>query len=96
MKSVSKIIALAVLALVLLSAFAGCSSDEITLYNAIQKTGKIKSMDSQTDVAFLFSAWGFPEDQQKQLNEIATYINSLKLSMDQKVVKDDNNAVAKS
>lgn len=96
MRSVSKVLSLVLVALIMSTALMGCSTDELTVFNAMMKAQSISSMESKTDMTFKFDIAGLPEKDAQQAQMIVQTLNNMKLSLNQKTVQDKNKGLAKA
>jgi len=96
MKFLFKLICLFIAAFVLVTVLAGCSSDELTLFNAMLNSESIKTMESKTEISMKMEASGLSESDQEKLEMVLPLLNSSRLVIDQKLSRNEDKTVAKS
>lgn len=84
------------LILVLAMAFTGCSTSELSLYNAFKKTQNVTSMESDTAISFTLEGEGFSEEEQANLQEITSMLNSMKMDLHQKMVQNKEKTASRA
>ncbi len=95
MRKFSRIFAFLVVAVFTLSMLAGCSSDEIAVFDALNKTSGIKSMETDSVITFKLDVTGIPEEEKALIGKTLTALNSSRLDISQKIVQNDKKTVAK-
>ncbi|AFS78875.1 hypothetical protein Curi_c18690 [Gottschalkia acidurici 9a] len=83
------------LVLVLAIAFTGCTSEELKLYNAFEKSQDITSMESSTDISFTIEAEGLSQEDQQAFEMVKNSINNSKFNVNQKVTQNKDQTIAK-
>ncbi len=76
--------------------FTGCSQEDKEFVDAFIKSQEILSSESTSDIAFNLSAEGLDEESQVMFDGIASQINNMKLSLNQKSVTNKDQTVAKA
>ena len=82
--------------LVLIMVFTGCSSNELKLYDSFQKTQEVTSMESDMAFSFTIGGEGFSEKEQADLQNVANMLNSTKMNIHQKMVRNKENTAARA
>lgn len=95
MKKVKRISVVAMLLVVGL-VFTGCTNGELKLYNSFLKSQDIRAMESKTDLTFKLEGEGLSEETEKMLKEASTFLNTYKLTMNQKMERNEDGTVAKA
>ncbi|MCQ1529432.1 hypothetical protein [Lutispora saccharofermentans] len=83
------------LVLVLAMVFAGCTSNELKLYNAVNKMQDVTSMESDISFSFTMTGEGFSEEEQKNLQQVTSMMNPLEINMHQKMVQNKEKTSAR-
>lgn len=95
MKKAKRISVVAMLLVVGL-VFTGCTNGELKLYNSFLKSQDIRAMESKTDLTFKLEGEGLSEETEKMLKEASTFLNTYKLTMNQKMERNEDGTVAKA
>ncbi|WP_053955229.1 hypothetical protein [Inediibacterium massiliense] len=90
MKKISILSLLLVFALV----FTGCTSNEMAIYNAFEKSQDITSMESNTDVTFTVDVEGLSPEDQQGFQQMQTMVKDSKVSLHQKMVQNKEKTAA--
>ena len=88
-----RIILPVLIALSLIIVLVACHKDEITVYQAILKTNKIKSVETDTQVSFKFD---YENSDEAIMEKLKTVMNNIKLSAKTRYINNKNNGVYKS
>ena len=94
MKKIINMFLLVTIILTTALAITGCTTDEKTLYNALSKSQEIKSMEAKSDIALRFTASGVPESDKESVQQAIAMLNNLKIKIDQKIVRSEDNLSA--
>jgi len=73
----------------------GCSTNELQVYNSYIKSLDINSMEAKSNVTLHFSAEGVPEESKSSVASAAQVLNNLKLNIDSKLNRSEDNKIAK-
>ena len=95
MKNVKRLSVLTVL-LALALVFTGCTNGELKLYNAFLKSQDIRTMESEVELAFNLEGEGLSEENEIMLKEMSSLLNGYKITMDQKMIQNEDKTIAKS
>ncbi|RCX15430.1 hypothetical protein DFR58_11310 [Anaerobacterium chartisolvens] len=95
MRKFSRIFAVLAVAVFTLSMLVGCSSDEITVFDALNKMSDIKSMETDSVITFKMDVSGISEEEKALNGGIVTALNGSKLDISQKIIRNDKKTVAK-
>ncbi len=97
MKKTFKVLSLLLIMALVSISLVGCTSDELSVYNAMLKSQSIESMEAKTTVSFDFSATGLSEEYDADIQMLAQSLNDLKLVLNQKYqLQDMKNLVSKA
>lgn len=85
-----------VLILALSISIVGCTSGDASLYDAFKNMQEVKAIESNTDISFTLEGEGLEEEEAMQLNQVASFINGMKLNLNGKSIGNDDNTAATS
>ncbi|QUH19237.1 hypothetical protein [Alkaliphilus sp. B6464] len=91
-----KKISIVSLLLVVSMLFVGCTSDELKLYQAFEKSKDITSMESKTDISFTVDVDNLSEEDQEMAKQIVNMINGLKVNAHQKAILNKDKTATKA
>lgn len=91
-----KKISIVALMLVLVMSLTACASDQQKLFSAFNKMQDITSMDSTMEINMVLGAEDFSEDQQIELQQVMNIINMSKLTINQRMVQNEDKTAAKA
>ncbi len=95
MKKILKVSAILLTLTILMSMFTGCTADELTFYEALNKTTDAKSMESTTKIKFNFSAKGLADKEQKELEQYQALLNGSSMDLGVKLNQNNDKTVIK-
>jgi len=81
MKNIRKMMTLIIGMMVSVLIFSGCSNNGTTLYNAINKTQKMKSSEIKSDITLNISTDNLSSQEQEVMQTIVPLVNDSKLSV---------------
>ncbi|MFL0198272.1 hypothetical protein ACJDU8_22305 [Clostridium sp. WILCCON 0269] len=96
MKNIKKMMALILGMMMSFLLFTGCSKDGTTLYNAINKTQKIKSSEVLSDITLNVSTDNLSKQEQQAMQTILPLVNASKLSIVTYTNQDKDNTVCQT
>ena len=84
-----------VMVLVLALSFTGCTGAEKNLYNALQKSNEVSSMEGDTKLVFSLEGENLPKEQQEEIQQAINMMNGAEINMYQKTRKDSIKIICK-
>lgn len=96
MKTIKKALALGIGALMSVGILTGCAPDDLALYNALNKTQKVTSSITTTDMSFNLSAKNLSTEEEEFVKNIIPVINSSKISMTSKIEQNADKTKVKA
>lgn len=94
MKNFKRVSAVTIL-LAMVLVFTGCTNGELKLYNAFLKSQDIRTMESELEMSFKLEGEGLSEETAEMLKEVSSVLNGLKITMNQKMEKDEEGTKSK-
>ena len=95
MKKAKKVLAMVMVLVLASMALAGCTASEIELIDSFIATSQIKSYESASTLEVSFSGESSQEEIQEAFDQVAKYLDGLKLVMNEKVWSDAEGTKAK-
>ncbi|MFZ5969257.1 MAG: hypothetical protein ACOYVK_19035 [Bacillota bacterium] len=89
-------ISIMTLLLVLTMVFAGCTSEEMKLYDAFEKSKEITSMESDTNLSFTLDATNLSAEEQQDMEEVKRLLKDSKITVHQKSLQNKERTIVKS
>jgi hypothetical protein len=98
MKKGIKLVSLAVVVSMISLLFTGCSStpEGKALYNAFNKTQKVKTVQSSGDITLRISASGLSQNDQQTIGTVIPLLNNSKISINAKTEQNEDKTAVKS
>lgn len=93
---ISKKLSLLLVIVLSMSLFTGCTGDENALLGAMMKTQEILSVKSSTDLNFSLSSTGLSDEEQVAFDNVASMINGLEVTLEQKSQSNKDLTMAKA
>ncbi len=85
-----------VMVLVLALSFTGCTGAEKNLYNALQKSNEVSSMEGDTKLVFSLEGENLPKEQQEEIQQAINMMNGAEINMYQKTIQNEEKTASKS
>jgi hypothetical protein len=95
MKNLKKLVTIAASLVITTSLFAGCSYNQRVLSDALSKSQKVTSEETNTEIGVRFSADNLSADEQKSMGKIVPMINGSKITVNTKMNQNQDGTAAK-
>lgn len=91
-----KKISVVALILALSIVFTGCTSNELKLYKAFNKSQDVTSMESDTVVNFTLEGEGFSAEDQQGIQEVTNMLKDSKITMHQRMIQNEEKTASRA
>jgi len=96
LKKLTKVLALILILVFTTAAFTACSSDELSLLEAMVKSQSVTSMESNTDLTIQLDVSDLSEEYMQQAAILTQFLNNFKATINQKTISDPSTGSAKA